>query len=199
MSLSRFDPVTYLDTARTIVPNYDDLQHRVARATAHIDVADVLDLGTGTGETLAQVLPFHPGARTIGVDGSEDMLAAARVRLIEYNVRLLVADLSDPLPPGPFNLVVSVLAIHHLDAPAKAALFARVAGVLAPGGRFVLGDVVVPPGPDGAGTPPEHDYDKPSPVEEQVGWLRAAGLAVTVRWQEGNLAVLTADRPDVPY
>jgi tRNA (cmo5U34)-methyltransferase len=198
MSQFHFDPATYADMARAEVPLYDDLQQRVARATASIDVADVLDLGTGTGETLAQVLPFHPGARTIGVDESEGMLDLARFRLIAYNVRLLVGDLRDPLPPGPFNLVVSVLAVHHLDGPAKAALFARVAEVLAPGGRFVLGDLVLP-AENGTPSPPAHDHDQPSTVDEQVGWLRAAGLAVTVRWQEGDLAVLTADRPSTPY
>jgi hypothetical protein len=29
-------------------------------------------------------------------------------------------ELEDPLPPGPFGLVFSVLAIHHLDGPGKA-------------------------------------------------------------------------------
>jgi tRNA (cmo5U34)-methyltransferase len=198
MSQSRFDPATYIDMARCNVPLYDDLQQRVARATAAIDVADVLDLGTGTGEALLQVLPFHPGARAIGVDEDEAMLAEARFRLIAYNVRLVEADLRDALPPGPFNLVVSVLAIHHLDGPAKSALFAQVAEVLAPGGRFVLGDLVLPT-ENGAPPPPAHDHDKPSTVADQVDWLRAAGLAVTVRWQEGDLAVLTADRPSTPY
>ena len=60
MSQFHFDPATYLEMIRSEVPLYDDLQHRVARATASIDAADLLDLGTGTGETLAQVLPFHP-------------------------------------------------------------------------------------------------------------------------------------------
>jgi tRNA (cmo5U34)-methyltransferase len=198
MTPSRFDPTTYLDMARVNVPLYDDLQQRVARATAAIDVADVLDLGTGTGEALLQVLPFHPGARAIGLDEDQAMLAEARFRLIAHNVRLMEADLRDDLPPGPFNLVVSVLAVHHLGGPAKAALFARVAGVLAPGGRFVLGDLVLP-AENGTPSPPAHDHDQPSTVDEQVGWLRAAGLAVTVRWQEGDLAVLTADRPSTPY
>jgi tRNA (cmo5U34)-methyltransferase len=199
MTAWRFDPETYLDMVRTEVPHYDDLQQHVARATAAMDVADLLDLGTGTGETLAKVLPFHPSARTVGVDENENMLSAARFRLIAYNVRLVVADLSDPLPPGPFDLVVSVLAIHHLDGPGKAALFGAVAAVLQPGGRFVLGDVVVPAGSAPAVTPLETDYDKPSTVAEQVGWLDDAGLDTVVRWEEDDLAVLTADRPASSY
>ena len=199
MSQFHFDPATYQEMVRSEVPLYDDLQHRVARATASIDAADLLELGTGTGETLAQVLPFHPSARTIGLDESDAMLAEARMRLLGYNVRLLVADLSDPLPPGPFDLVVSVLAIHHLDGPGKAALFRRVAEVLSPGGRFVLGDAVIPTTPGHEITPMEAGYDKPSTVAEQVVWLHDAGLVTVVRWEEDDLAVVTADRPSVPY
>jgi tRNA (cmo5U34)-methyltransferase len=199
MSQFHFDPATYQEMVRSEVPLYDDLQHRVALATASIDAGDLLELGTGTGETLAQVLPFHPDARTIGLDESDAMLAEARMRLLGYNVRLLVADLSDPLPPGPFDLVVSVLAIHHLDGPGKAALFRRVAEVLSPGGRFVLGDAVIPTTPGCEVTPMEAGYDMPSTVAEQVGWLHDAGLVAAVRWEEDDLAVVTADRPSVPY
>ena len=119
-----------------------------------MEAAAILDLGTGTGETLAGVLPAPPSARAVGVDESEGMLAVARGRLEEYDVTLRVADLRDPLPAGPFDLVVSALAVHHLDGPGKATLFARVAGALRPGGRFVLGDVILPP--DAARGDPAH-------------------------------------------
>lgn len=49
--------------------------------------------------------------------------------------------------------MVSVLAIHHLDGGGKADLFRRVVSVLAPNGRLVLGDVVVPEDPADAITP----------------------------------------------
>ena len=195
MSQFHFDPVTYLDLMRSEVPLYHDLQRRVARAGASIEATAILDLGSGTGETLAQVLPLHPGARAIGIDENDGMLGVARGRLSGYDARFVVADLLDPLPPGPFDLVISVLAIHHLDGPGKAALFAAVAAVLRPGGRFVLGDVVIPTGAGRPVTPVADDYDKPSTVDEQLGWLEEAGLGVAVRWQQDDLAVLSADRP----
>jgi tRNA (cmo5U34)-methyltransferase len=195
MSQFHFEAETYADMVRSEVPAYDELQQRVARATAAVAATSVLDLGSGTGETLAQVLPFHPGARAIGIDENDGMLATARVRLLEFNVRLVVADLSDPLPPGPFDLVVSVLAVHHLDGPGKAALFRRVSETLRPGGRFVLGDLVIPTGPGVEVTSMEDDYDKPSTAADQLAWLKEAGLVAMVRWQEDDLAVFTADRP----
>jgi tRNA (cmo5U34)-methyltransferase len=105
-------------------------------------------------------------------------------------VRLDVARLEDALPSGPFDLVVSVLAIHHLDGAGKADLFRRVARVLRPGGRFVLGDVIVPDDPRDAITPVDGVYDQPSRIDSQLDWLGAAGFAASVAWRHRDLAVL---------
>lgn len=194
MSQFHFDPATYAELMRTEVPLYETLQETVAGETEALEVTTILDLGSGTGETLARVLARYPTARAIGVDENDGMLEVARSRLSGHDVDLRVADLLDPLPAGPFDLVTSALAIHHLDGPGKAVLFGRVAEVLRPGGRFVLGDVVIPD--DAAAlTPLSDDYDKPSTVDDQVGWLSAAGLVPRVVWQGDDLAVLTADRP----
>ena len=99
---------------------------------------------------------------------------------------LQVADLRDPLPAGPFDLVVSALAVHHLDGPEKATLFARVAGALRPGGRFVLGDVILPPDAGIGVIPLTDDWDKPSTVADQVRWMEEAGLVVTVAVARGR-------------
>ena len=195
MSHLHFDPATYFDMVRSEVPLYDSLQETIATATVSVDAASILDLGTGTGETLAHVLPRHPSAHATGIDESDGMFDVARARLVEYDTELVVADLLDALPPGPFDLIVSALAIHHLDGPGKATLFAMVAAALRPGGRFVLGDVVVPTEHSAVVIPVEDNHDKPSTVAEQVGWLEEAGLVTSVVWQELDLAVLTADRP----
>src|SRR5262245_8784538 len=100
----------------------------------------MLELGTGTGQTARFVLAAHPGARLVGIDESAEMLAAAPLPGAE----LLVRRLQDPLPDGPFDLVFSALAVHHLATEEKEDLFRRVRVVLREGGRFVLGDVVVP-------------------------------------------------------
>ena len=105
-----------------------------------------------------------------------------------------MANLTDPLPAGPFDLVVSALAIHHLDGPQKADLFARIAGVLRPGGRFVLGDVVIPDDPADAVTPLTGGHDQPSTLADQLVWLADAGFAATTAWTERDLVVVRADR-----
>jgi tRNA (cmo5U34)-methyltransferase len=179
---------------REEVPAYGRLQEVVADACEGLEVTTVLDLGTGTGETLVQVLARHPGSRAVGIDESAGMLGAAAARLQGQAVELRVADLSDPLPAGPYDLVVSALAVHHLAGPDKAALFRRVAGALRPGGRFVLGDVVIPEDPAEAVVPLSDDFDRPSTLADQLAWLADAGFDATAVWTEHDLVVVRADR-----
>jgi tRNA (cmo5U34)-methyltransferase len=195
MTKYRFDPETYMDLMRAEVPLYATLQDTVAAATDGLEVRALLDLGSGTGETLRRVLDRHPEASAIGVDENDGMLDAARQRLDDRAVELRIADLLDPLPAGPFDLVVSALAVHHLDGPGKAELFRRIAAVLRPGGRFVLGDLVIPEGDARAVAPLTDDHDKPSTVGQQVQWLADAGLVAQVCWQGDDLAIFVADRP----
>jgi tRNA (cmo5U34)-methyltransferase len=184
-----FHPAEYIALMESELPDYYRLQDAAAGATGS-GASRLLELGTGTGESALRVLRHHAGAALTGIDESADMLRVARERLPEADLR--VSRLEDPLPDGPFDLVFAVLAIHHLDGPGKADLFRRVAAVLAPGGRFVIGDVVVPDDPADATTPLSPDYDLPSHADDQIAWLADAGFAARVVWTAGDLAVIVA-------
>jgi tRNA (cmo5U34)-methyltransferase len=183
-----FDPDTYVANMREDIPVFDELQEETARATEGIDVKDILELGVGTGMTSKRVLEAHPLAHLVGIDESEAMLAAA-----DIPGDLRVSRLEDSLPEGPFDLVVSCLAVHHLNAEGKRDLFRRVAAVLRPGGRFVLADVVVPARPEEAVTPTTPGFDRPDPLEPQLDWLREAGFEPETTWTWKDLAVVRAD------
>jgi tRNA (cmo5U34)-methyltransferase len=192
MGQFHWDPDGYLQLMRSEVPAYERLQDEVARASEAVPARSALELGTGTGITARRVLARHPGVRLTGIDASADMLGHAQLT----GADLRVQDLGDPLPDGVFDLVFSALAVHHLDGSGKADLFARVAAVLAPGGRFVLGDVIVPEDPADVVTPiDDGGYDKPDRVDDQLAWLRDAGLEPQVTWLAGDLAVIAADGP----
>jgi tRNA (cmo5U34)-methyltransferase len=167
----------------------------VAAASDGVAAGKFLELGIGTGETALRVLDRHPGARLLGVDSSGEMLEAARAALSGRDVDLRRGRLEDPLPDGPFDLIFSALTVHHLDAAGKADLFTRVARVVRPGGRFVLGDLVVPDDPADAVTPLDADYDLPDPLADQLQWLSEAGFTAHPTWTHGDLAVVAADYP----
>jgi tRNA (cmo5U34)-methyltransferase len=190
-----FVPEEYLALIRAEVPDYDRVQDEVAAATEDVAARAVLELGVGTGETARRVLARHPGARLVGVDESEEMLSAAGAALADRDVDLRRGRFQDLLPPGPFDLVVSVFAIHHLDAPGKADLFARLAAVLVPGARFVFADVVVPEDPADAVTPLDAGYDLPDTVPDQLRWLAEAGFDARATWARRDVAVIRADYP----
>jgi tRNA (cmo5U34)-methyltransferase len=185
---------------RRLVPSYDALYGAVtdALALAPPPRRRVLDLGAGTGLLAEAVIRAHPGVTIELLDASEPMLAQARRRLGAGVAAIHIADMSESLPAGPFDAVVSALAIHHLDDPGKQRLFARVHAALAPGGAFVNLDQVA--GPDemldaayrvvwdrqcaqlGA-TPAERQgarermrHDRCADVESHLRWLRSAGF-----------------------
>jgi tRNA (cmo5U34)-methyltransferase len=120
------------------------------------------------------------------------MLARAREALPGADLR--VGRLDDSLPEGPFDLVVSALAIHHLDSAGKRDLFSRICDVLAPSGVFVLADVVVPGRDEDAATPLTPGFDRPDPARDQLEWLRETGFDPELVWERGDLAVLRGRR-----
>lgn len=196
MSDFEWDPETYLALMAEEIPDYPRLQTEVAAAAATGAPTSILDLGIGSGLTAQRVLEALPEAKLLGVDASSEMLAAAEATLDPERTRLQSGRLEEPLPDGPFDLVMSMLAVHHLDGPGKADLFARIASVLDTCGRFVLGDLVVPADPADVVTPIDWVDDTPSSLDDQLAWLAEAGLTTRVHWQHRDLAVVVAEKRD---
>jgi L-threonylcarbamoyladenylate synthase len=186
-----FDPDTYLETMRAEIPDYDRLQDELAGASGR-GARLVLDLGTGTGQTARRLLERHPDAFLVGIDESPVMLAEAARELPSERVSLVVGTLESPLPAGRFDLVASALCVHHLPGDSKRGLFARIRERLAPGGLFVLGDVVVPSDAGDAVAPLTDGYDHPSPVGDQLRWLGEVGFEPRLVWEHRDLAVIAA-------
>jgi len=191
MTQFHFTPERYVGVMTKEIPRFEDFQDAVASATDGMDARTMLELGTGTGETARRVLALHPRAKLIGLDESDQMLGEARRTLPAADLR--VGRLQEPLPDDPFDLVFSALTVHHLDAREKRDLFERVRRLLRPGGRFVLGDVVVPERPEDAATPLTPDFDRPDSAADQAEWLRETGFDAGIVWEHADLAVLRAD------
>lgn len=185
-------PTTYLSAVRSEVPRYDEFQDAIAGAVNLLAPRRVLDLGVGTGETARRVLRCFPTADLVGVDASAEMLGLASEALPGADLRM--GRLEDALPDGDFDAVFSALAIHHLSADGKRDLFRRIGVAVRPGGRFVLGDVVVPEDPREAVTPLEPHVDRPDTLIDQLAWLREASLSPQVIWRADDLVVVAADQ-----
>lgn len=89
----------------------------------------ILDLGCGDGALTAKIVAA--GADVLGVDVSDDLLAAARQR----GLKVQKAD-GHALPfEGEFDAVFSNAALHWMLEPEK--VVAGISRALKPGGRFV--------------------------------------------------------------
>jgi ArsR family transcriptional regulator len=97
------------------------------------------DLGCGTGALMALVAPHVQSM--IGVDGSEEMLAAARLRTRALtNVDLRRGSLEAlPIDDGSLDAAVMMLVLHHLPSPVRA--LTEAARVLRPGARLLVVDM----------------------------------------------------------
>jgi ubiquinone/menaquinone biosynthesis C-methylase UbiE len=99
----------------------------------------LVDLGAGTGILAAAAAPQC--RRVVAVDPSPAMLAVARARAPE--IECVEAGFLTYAHAGePPDLVYSRNALHHLPDFWKAVALDRIARMLAPGGSFVLRDIV---------------------------------------------------------
>ncbi len=190
----------------------DDVPHRaegegVLADQVPRDARRVLDLGTGDGRLLALLRAGRPGMRGVGLDFSELMLKAARTRFAgDERVELVKHDLVEPLPElGRFDVVVSSMAIHHLEHERKRSLYGEIFALLEPGGVFANFEHVASASHRlhlaffaAIDEPLEHEdpSDRLLDVETQLRWLRELGFEdVDCYWKWLEMALLVGVKP----
>ncbi len=106
------------------------------------DESRVLDLGCGTGATLARIARSRRAVPAIGIDRHPGMLRAARARLrlgrAGRGARLVRGDaLRLPLRDGSWDRIYAESVLGYQDARTATAMLREIHRVLAPGGRYV--------------------------------------------------------------
>lgn len=176
MGRIHWKPDTYSERIRAEIPRYDELQEQAIAAISFAPER-VLELGMGTGETTKRLIEAYPDCWVIGLDSSADMVFRARENYDDVQL----ARIEDPLPEGPWDLVIGVLSIHHLTSDLKKNLFRQVREQAR---CFVIGDIVQA---DTQIAPIDPDYDFPETATDLAEW---AGGEVT--WEADDLAVVRA-------
>ncbi len=222
---------SYLDRRQILLPLIDVQEELIERLLSRYErpIKRVLDIGCGDGAMAELVLRSAPDAEAVLVDFSEPMLSRVSERLdrtVAGRWQAVAGDLREAawtaaVPAGPYDAIVSGMAIHHLPGERKRELYGEIFTLLAPGGLFVNMDYVSVEGPleglfdeemhakaaaharrehphgeDAVVDDLDSDDDQPDSVLEQVQWLREAGFAeaeVHFKWAEA--AVFGALRP----
>jgi tRNA (cmo5U34)-methyltransferase len=205
---------------RRIVPCFEEFYGTAVELLALREgpVRRVLDLGAGTGLMSEAVLSRYPDAELVLIDGAAEMVAQARERLAGAHARFVVADLREALPDGPFDAVVSALAIHHLEHQDNRDLLRRVVESLRPGGAFINAEHVAGATPwleqtyrrlwraactaaaaedeEIASAERRMEADHSADVATQLAWMRQAGLEdADCFFKQLHFAVLAGWRP----
>lgn len=107
-----------------------DLLARVATA----GVARVVDLGCGPGNSTELLVQRFPHAAVLGIDLSEEMLAAARARLPGVEFRR--ADIAAWRPEAPADVIFANASLQWV--PDHETLFPALLAGLAPGGTLAV-------------------------------------------------------------
>jgi ubiquinone/menaquinone biosynthesis C-methylase UbiE len=128
----------------------------------------ILDVGGGYGMLTREVLEEFPNSSLVLHDFSEPMFEQARVRLgpLVERIDFARADLREPswvdAVGGPFDAVVSSIAIHNVRDPDRIrAIYAEIRSIISEGGCFANVDLAFPGALD---------------VETQLRWLDEAGF-----------------------
>ena len=169
---------------------------RLARLSGATPGDRVLDLGCGTGALSgAMVSVVAPGGSVLGIDPSEPMCERARRKVPGARFEVMAAEALD-VPDESIDVVVSALAVHHIDEPARPAAFAQAARVLRPGGRLMVADFRPPAGRFGAlltramaGHAMAGD-----PGDELLALVEGAGLSVVGVHRQTPFVVVVAER-----
>jgi len=197
-----------------LIPRYREqhdliLQLIPFETNAHIKV---LDLGAGTGILSALILQAFPQANVLAFDIAEKMLKVCQTNLSAYQERLTLqqGNFAEDDFGNRYDLVVSGLAIHHLDSAGKQTLFKKLFQSMNSGGILLIRDIVTAATPrlteqyeqlwrqymkanredDAAWFQKYLEEDIPSSVEEQTRWLSEAGFADTAcHWRHLNFAI----------
>ena len=137
----------YLDHIRDAMPMHQRQIEVMTRlvATKRATVTRFLDLGCGDGILSAALLRRYPAAQGVLADVSEQMLGTARRKLQGSAAQLAFLNLNlgssawraAAAPHGPFDVVVSGYAIHHLSDGGKQQVYRAIYDLLAPGGLFI--------------------------------------------------------------
>lgn len=126
----------------------------------------ILDVGAGYGALTQFLLNYFPNATAVCQDGSEEMMKLGRQRMASCGGRFSYVLCNfgksgwSQKVTGPFEAVVSSIAIHNVNSPnVIRGIYEEIFTLVKPGGCFLNYDLVQPP------------------WEDQLKWVKQAGFA----------------------
>ncbi len=200
------------------IPYHQELHRWICNLIQILEVGSALDLGCGSGLTSQLLQNEFPGLQLTAVDFDEPMLDIARRRL-GASVKYIQADYSGlDLGVEKYDLVVSVIGLHHQTDAGKRKMFQRIFQCLKPGGTFLFGDLMTYRDQKIAAWNQAKHFahlvahatsekmliewayhhlflNLLAPVEDQMEWLEEVGFKASIEFMHMNTALICATKP----
>jgi tRNA (cmo5U34)-methyltransferase len=207
----------YDSRVRKVIPRYEEMLDVLISCFIPQDGKRIraIDLGCGTGAVSKRLLGALPQTELTCLDMTEEMMNLAKLRLSTYKgVRYVLSDLYDFEFDGPYNVIISSLALHHIVTDHdKKLIYRRIFDALEPGGSFYNADLVLGSDDhtqylymkqwkeymyrsfpreevDNVQIPRYEQEDSPAKLIDHLHWLKEVGFGgADVVWKYYNFAV----------
>src|ERR1700744_4132168 len=129
----------YDSQRKYLIPCFDDFYRAGLPLIKSVaNAKTVLDIGAGTGLFSQFVYEQNPHLHFTLADISDPMLLVAKERFKGMdNFDYIELDLSKDKIPGKYDIIISGLAIHHLEDAAKLQLYINIHNALNEYSRFI--------------------------------------------------------------
>jgi len=202
-----------------IIPYYETMLSALIDSI-HFDTNDairIIDLGCGTGTIAKRLSEKFPNAKIVCLDIASNMINIAKHKLSDHkNTEFIVGDFSKINFEEQFDVVVSSLALHHIESDEeKKDFFQKIYTILGKNGQFINADVVLASNDflqnlyldrwiefmnksvsldeiNNRWLVNYKNEDRPSRLVDQLHWLEDIGFtAIDVVWKYFNFSVYT--------
>lgn len=175
------------------------------------DVAELLDLGCGTGLELDEIFKNRPSISVTGIDLTQAMLDKLRQKHPDKNLSLINASYFDyNFGINKYDAAVSFQTIHHFSHEDKTRLYSKIFAALKTDGQYIECDYMVTDQgeedfyysenkrirkeqgiPDGE----FYHYDTPCTIDNQIKMFSEAGFkTVKMVWRVENTTIIIAQK-----
>jgi len=200
-----------------LIPYYDQMMNALIDSI-QFDTSDnirIIDLGCGTGTIAKRLADKFPNSKIVCLDIASKMIEIAKYKLLDHtNTEFIVGDFSRIEFKEQFDVVVSSLALHHIETDnEKKEFYTKIFNILTNSGQFINADVVLATTDYQQNTnmnrwidymnksismdeiinkwiPGYNAEDRPSKLTDQLKWLEEIGFkTVDVIWKYYSFCV----------
>ena len=175
------------------------------------DVAEILDLGCGTGLELDEIFKTKPFVNVTGIDLTQAMLDKLKQKHSDKNLSLINASYFDyDFGTCKYDAVISFQTMHHFSHKDKIKLYSKIFAALKIDGKYIEGDYMVESQDEedfyysenkrirkeqGIPVGEFYHYDTPCTIYNQIKILSKAGFKIVkMNCRVGNTTLMVAEK-----